>query len=47
MVSPISPVDGVSPTGGKDVGFMKPVDDGSFTVKIQGVGLESFEMQVK
>lgn len=44
---PDFPVDGGSLTGGKDPVVMKQEDDSSFTVKIQGAGLEAFEMQVK
>lgn len=39
-------LDGGSLTGGKDSVAMKQEDDSSFTVKIQGAGLEAFEMQV-
>lgn len=42
-----SPADGVCLDGGKDAMVMKHVDDASFPVKIQGAGLDSFEMQVK
>ncbi|TNM89542.1 hypothetical protein fugu_003776 [Takifugu bimaculatus] len=38
--------DGGSLTGGKDSVVMKQEDDSSFTVKIQGAGLEAFEMQI-
>lgn len=40
------PADGASLAGGKDSVVMKQEDDSSFTVKIQGAGLEAFEMQV-
>lgn len=46
MLSLVFPVDGVSLTGGKDAVVIKHEDDSSFTVKIQGAGLESFELQV-
>lgn len=40
-------VDGGGLTSGKDSVVMKHEDDSAFTVKIQGAGLEAFEMQVK
>ncbi|XP_059193770.1 clustered mitochondria protein homolog [Centropristis striata] len=37
----------MSPTGGKDVAGIKQHDDTSFPVKIQGAGVEPFELQIQ
>uniref|UniRef100_UPI0037E98104 clustered mitochondria protein homolog n=1 Tax=Semicossyphus pulcher TaxID=241346 RepID=UPI0037E98104 len=37
--------DGISPTGGKEAASFKQEDDSSFSLKIQGAGVEPFELQ--
>lgn len=39
-------LDAISGTGGKDAVGMKADEDASFPVKIQGAGVEPFELQV-
>ncbi|KAM9857800.1 clustered mitochondria protein homolog [Aulostomus maculatus] len=41
-----SKADGISPVGGKETVGIKQNDDTSFPVKIQGAGVEPFELQV-
>lgn len=43
----LHPTDVISLIGGKDVVGMKQEEDTSFPVKIQGAGVESFELQVE
>ena len=40
-------VDGQAAANGKNAAEVKQEDDGSFSVKIQGPGIEPFELQVR